>query len=71
MPTLKSYTTESITEALKGGTDVNIPGVGKFKVVAKPARTARNPATGETVQVAAHKTVKFTLSKALKEAVNA
>jgi len=37
---------------------------------ARAARTGRNPRTGETVQIAAAKTVKFTAGKAFKDAVN-
>lgn len=55
-------------DALSKGQEVNIPGFGKFKINDRPARTGRNPATGETIQIAAGKKVAFTAAKALKDA---
>ena len=37
---------------------------------ARAARTGRNPKTGDTIQIAAAKTVKFTAGKAFKDLVN-
>ncbi|MFC1625375.1 HU family DNA-binding protein [Patescibacteria group bacterium] len=59
----------SIVDALKGGQEVSIAGFGIFSVKDRAARTARNPRTGETVQVAATKVPKFRAAKALKDAV--
>lgn len=61
--------TSAIYEFLRDGIDVRLPGLGTFRVVATPARTARNPRTGEAVHVPAGKRVKFTPAKGLKEAV--
>jgi DNA-binding protein HU-beta len=36
----------------------------------RPTRAGRNPKTGEALQIAASKTVKFTAGKAFKDAVN-
>ena len=57
-------------DAAVKGDEVSIPGFGKFKVQAKPARTGRNPATGATIEIAASKKVAFTPAKQLKDAVN-
>ncbi|MBT2794993.1 HU family DNA-binding protein [Paraburkholderia strydomiana] len=46
-------------------------GFGSFSAGQCAARTGRNPATGAEIQVAAAKTVKFTASKAFKDAANA
>lgn len=46
-----------------------ITGLGTFAVKDKPAREARNPATGEKVQVPAKKAVSFKAATALKEAL--
>ena len=62
---------KAVTEAAVKGEEVSIPGFGKFKVQAKPARTGRNPATGGTIQIAASKKVAFQPAKQLKDAVNA
>lgn len=55
-------------EMAKGGV-VDIAGFGKFEGVNKPARTARNPRTGEMVTVAAKRAPKFKAGKALKDQV--
>jgi DNA-binding protein HU-beta len=60
----------AICSAAKKGEEVSLPGFGKFKVQAKPARTGRNPRTGEAVQIAASKKVVFQPAKALKDHVN-
>ena len=60
----------AIRDAAISGEEVSVPGFGKFKVQNKPARTGRNPQTGEAVQVAASKKVSFQPAKALKDAVN-
>ena len=48
-----------------------LPGLGKLVTQQKDARKARNPKTGETIPVPAHKAVKFRPAKVLKDAVNA
>lgn len=59
----------SIIDSLKKGDEVSIAGLGIFSVKQRDARTARNPRTGESVQVAAMKVPKFRAAKALKDAV--
>ena len=60
---------ESIVSSLKKGDEVSIAGLGIFSVKMRKARTARNPKTGEPVQVPAMKVPKFRAAKQLKEAV--
>jgi DNA-binding protein HU-beta len=60
---------DSIVGTLKKGGEVSIAGLGIFSVKARAARQARNPRTGETIQVAAMKVPKFRAAKALKDAV--
>lgn len=60
---------DSIIMTLKKGGEVSIAGLGIFSVKPRAARTARNPKTGETVQVPATKVPKFRAAKALKDAV--
>ncbi|HCB35124.1 MAG TPA: DNA-binding protein HU [Candidatus Taylorbacteria bacterium] len=60
---------ESIISGLKKGDEVSIAGLGIFSVKQRAARQARNPRTGEMVQVAAMKVPKFRAAKALKDAV--
>lgn len=60
---------DSIVKSLKKGDEVSIAGLGIFSVKERAARTARNPRTGETIQVPAMKVPKFRPAKALKESV--
>ncbi|MDD4803727.1 MAG: HU family DNA-binding protein [Candidatus Pacebacteria bacterium] len=60
---------DSIVGSLKKGDEVSIAGIGIFSVKTRAARQARNPRTGETLQVPAMKVPKFRAAKALKEAV--
>lgn len=46
-----------------------LPGLGKLVLVERKARMARNPKTGEMVQVPAKKVVKFKVAKACKDAI--
>ncbi len=62
-------TVEAITEALKAGDKVALIGFGTFEVRERAARTGKNPATGETIQIAACKAPAFKAGAALKNAV--
>ncbi len=59
-----------ITREVSAGGAVTLPGVGKIYCRERPARTVRNPATGEQIQKDADKVVKMTIAKALKDSVN-
>ena len=60
---------DSIVNTLKKGDEVSIAGLGIFSVKTRAARQARNPRTGETLQVPAMKVPKFRAAKALKDSV--
>ena len=60
---------ELITETVCRGEDVAISGFAKFRRIDRPARMARNPATGEQVKVAAKRVARITPLKAFKDAV--
>ena len=62
--------TNVLSAQLAAGEELTIPGLGSFSVVDKAARTGRNPQTGETIQIAARKSVKFKAYKALNDAIN-
>ena len=51
------------------GGEIALPGLGKLKATTRAAREGRNPATGEAVQIPARNAVKFSASKALKDAI--
>jgi DNA-binding protein HU-beta len=59
----------TVTDALKGGDQVVIPGFGSFSTGNRSARTGRNPQTGKTIQIKASRVAKFKAGKNLKEAV--
>jgi len=59
----------TISDTLKAGEEVSIAGLGIFSAKMRAARTARNPRTGEPIQVPAMRVPKFRAAKALKEAV--
>ena len=50
---------DSIGAALKAGEEVTVRNFGRFFTKVKPARAARNPKTGEAVQVAEKTVIKF------------
>jgi len=49
---------------------VQMVGFGTFKTVKREARKGRNPQTGKEIKIPAKKVVKFSVGKALKDAVN-
>lgn len=61
---------EGIAKQLEGGNAVDLAGFGKFDLTQLAARVARNPKTGDPVDVPASTAVKFRPAKALKERVN-
>lgn len=60
---------DTIVGSLKKGEEVSIAGLGIFSVKERAARTARNPRTGEKIQVPAMRVPKFRPAKALKDTV--
>lgn len=61
---------ESVTEGLADGDRISLVGFGSWSVEQRDARTGRNPRTGEAIQIAAKKVVKFKAGAALNSAVN-
>ena len=60
-----------ITTSLKKGDEIRFTGFGTFSVQSAPARTGRNPRTGEEIQIKASKKPVFKAGKTLKDTVNA
>ncbi len=61
---------EEITRAVVSGERVAISGFGVFERVERPARYARNPATGERVRVKETAVPKFKPSQSFKDYVS-
>jgi DNA-binding protein HU-beta len=58
-----------IYKTLKKEKVVKLDGLGVFQLKDRKARMGRNPATGETIKIAAKRVVKFRVVKALKDTV--
>ncbi|UCC66598.1 MAG: HU family DNA-binding protein [Deltaproteobacteria bacterium] len=61
--------TATVTEVLKKGDKITLPGFGTFLVSNRAARKGRNPRTGEEIRIPDAKIPKFKVGKGLKEAV--
>jgi len=57
------------SEVQKNG-EFTLPGFGKLKKTNRKARDGRNPATGAVIKIPAKTTVKFSIGKAMKDAVS-
>jgi integration host factor subunit beta len=62
---------EAIAKALAQGERVEIRGFGSFAMSHRPARTGRNPKTGEPVAIPAKRVPHFKTGKELRERVQA
>lgn len=61
---------DSIGDAIAAGDKVQLLGFGTFEKRERPARIARNPRTGENIEIAAASVPAFKPGKALKDKVN-
>ena len=59
----------AMTNHLKQGDRIRMSGLGILEVKSRAARTGRNPATGESIQIKASKKVAFRPAKELKQAI--
>ncbi|MDD3618990.1 MAG: HU family DNA-binding protein [Desulfobulbaceae bacterium] len=60
---------EEISQALIEGRRVEIRGFGSFSVRSRRPRNTKNPKTGRIMNISERKTLHFTMSKSLKEAL--
>ncbi len=58
------------TSEVKKNGEFTLPGFGKLKKTHRKARDGRNPATGAVIKIPAKTTVKFSIGKAMKDAVS-
>ncbi len=61
---------QTVIDTMKQGKNIEIRGVGSFKVKKRKGRVARNPRTGEQVMVEEHFVPIFKVSKELKHLVD-
>lgn len=62
-------TLSAISEGLKADEKVQLVGFGSFEVKERAARTGKNPATGEHIDIPASKAPAFKAGKAFKDAI--
>jgi DNA-binding protein HU-beta len=60
-----------VTETVTSGDKVTLPGFLTFERSERAARTGRNPATGEEIQIPAATVPKVKIGKSFKDTVNA
>ncbi|MEJ7623952.1 MAG: HU family DNA-binding protein [Pyrinomonadaceae bacterium] len=58
------------TSEVQTNGEFTLPGFGKLKKTNRKARDGRNPATGAVIKIPAKTTVKFSIGKAMKDAVS-
>ncbi len=61
---------DGMKEALKKDDKIEIRGFGNFKTKIRQAKTARNPRTGERVEVRPKRTIHFKIGKPFYDALN-
>lgn len=61
---------DEITDALRNGNRVELRGFGAFSVKNRPARTGRNPRTGQKVEVEEKYVPFFKTGKEMRERLN-
>ncbi len=62
--------TRGIEAAIYDGNEVSLIGFGNFGIREVAAREGRNPRTGEAMQIAVSKQVRFKVGQKLKDAAN-
>ena len=60
----------AVTQAIRAGESVVLPGIGKLSPKVRPARVGRNPQTGAAINLAAKTSVKLTVTKSLIDDLN-
>lgn len=61
---------DSMKEAICKGEKIEIRGFGMFRLKERRAKLARNPKTGEKVEILARKTIHFKIGKAFHKNLN-
>jgi len=61
---------DTLSDVMKKGDSIAIPGFGSFTSAKRKAKTARNPKTGEKIEVPEKQVPKFKAAKKLKEHVD-
>jgi len=59
----------TLTQTLIDGHDIKLPGLGTFSLKERAGRTGRNPATGESLEIPAKRTVQFKVASDLQRQI--
>jgi DNA-binding protein HU-beta len=59
----------TVSEVLRAGDKITVPGLGTFCVSTRAARRGRNPRTGQEITIPSARVPKLRVGKALKEAI--
>lgn len=62
---------DALAQALVDTRRIEIRGFGSFQVSVRPPRLGRNPRTGEAVEIAEKRVVRFKVGKELRDRINA
>ncbi len=68
--TIMSTVFEGMKEALARGEKIEVRGFGNFRLKIREGKTARNPKTGEKVQVPPKRAIHFKVGKPFHDALN-
>ncbi len=60
---------DSMVDAISDGRRVELRGFGSFSTRSRKARQTKNPRTGVIMDIGERKTIHFTMSKSLKDAL--
>ena len=69
--TLLNCLCKVVADELAAGGEVPLPHIGKLQVRDVAARTGRNPATGEPIEIPAKRKVALVVAKAMKDTLAA
>jgi DNA-binding protein HU-beta len=67
--TLWEVLVQVVYKHTKDDGEVTLPGLGKLQKKHRAARSGRNPATGETIQIPAKTVLKFRVAKSAKDTI--
>jgi|AOMQ01.1.fsa_nt_gi DNA-binding protein HU-beta len=59
----------TLKQTLIDGHDIKLPGLGTFSLKDRAARTGRNPATGESLEIPTKRTVQFKVASDLQRQI--
>ncbi len=59
----------ALSQTLVDGNSISLPGLGTFSIKERAARTGRNPATGESLEIPAKRSIHFKAASDLQRQI--